>query len=145
MTTHFKGTIALFAPACFAMLLYAPAAQARTGSGDGIDQLKAADTNHDGKITRPEFTAYRASQWSRLDRNKDGYFTRDDLPGFAKSRWESGPRIVEIRQKFDSNHDGRISRAEFDNGPTLLFDAADVNHDNVVTEAEVRALAARKS
>lgn len=107
-----------------------------------IEQLHAADANHDGVVTRAEYAAWRTAQWQRMDRNGDGFFTRDDLPAMLRDRWDS-QRIAKLREDFDRNHDGRISRAEFVNGPMPGFDLADTNHDGVVTGAEVEAAKAK--
>lgn len=107
------------------------------GGEEALERLRAADTNRDGAITRQELLAHRVKEWPRLDRNGDGFFSKDDLPGFAKDRWDSG-RLVPMRQTYDTNGDGRISRAEFTSGPTPAYDLADSNRDNRVTEAEIR-------
>jgi hypothetical protein len=107
------------------------------GGEEALERLRAADTNKDGAITRRELLAHRVKEWPRLDRNGDGIFSKHDLPGFAKDRWDSG-RLVTLRQTYDTNRDGRISRAEFTSGPTPAFDLADSNRDNRVTEAEIR-------
>lgn len=112
------------------------------GSRDFGEQLRAADRNHDGQTSRPELVSYRATQWTRFDRNGDGYFSRDDLPGFVRERWD-GEKFVQLRRVYDRDGDGRISRTEFVGGPTPAFDAADANHDGLVSEAELRAMAAQ--
>lgn len=108
------------------------------GGEEALERLRAADKNKDGAITRQELLAHRVKEWPRLDRNGDGSFSKDDLPGFAKDRWDSG-RLVTMRQTYDMNRDGRISRTEFTSGPTPAYDMADSNRDNRVTEAEIRA------
>lgn len=125
-----------------AIVLIPGAVGAGTPSGNLVDQLRQADTNHDGAVTRAEFAAWRAGQWQRMDRNGDGYFSREDLPAPLRDRWDSS-RLAKLRDDFDRNHDGRISRDEFVNGPTPGFDMADANHDGVVTEAELQAAEAR--
>ncbi|PEQ10724.1 hypothetical protein B2G71_20620 [Novosphingobium sp. PC22D] len=117
-------------------------AGARQIPENAMERLRAADTNGDGAVSRAEFLAMRASQWQRFDRDSDGYFSRDDLPGFAQKRWD-GDRISTLRQEFDTNRDGRISRAEFVDGPTTLFDLADTDRDGRVTEAEAQAMTER--
>lgn len=108
------------------------------GGEDALERMRAADTNDDGAITRQELHTHRAKEWPRLDRNGDGFFSKDDLPGFAKDRWDSG-RVVNMRQTYDTNRDGRISRAEFTSGPTPAYDMADANRDNRVTDAEIKS------
>jgi Ca2+-binding EF-hand superfamily protein len=110
------------------------------GSRDLAEQLKAADRDHDGQVSRAELVSHRTTQWSRFDRNGDGYFSRDDLPGFVQDRW-NGEKLVQLRRAYDRNGDDRISRAEFVGGPTPAFDVADANGDGLVGEAEMRTLA----
>ncbi len=114
-----------------------PAGQS-PGDGEAIERLKQADTNHDGAISRAELIAFRKTQWTRMDRNHDGYFSQDDLPGFVRSRWD-GDKLVQLRKQFDKNHDGKLSYAEFVNGPTIGFDMADTDGNGVVTQAELDA------
>jgi hypothetical protein len=46
-------------------------------------------------------------------------------------------------QRYDSNHDGSISRTEAEEDPdlTLVFDKADANHDDVLDGIEFRRAA----
>lgn len=112
------------------------------GSGDFAEQLKAADRNDDGQVSRPELVDYRTTQWTRFDRNGNGYFSRDDLPRFAHARWD-GEKLVRLRLVYDRDRDGRVSRQEFVDGPTPAFDAADTDRDGLVSAAELRAMAAQ--
>lgn len=110
-----------------------------------IARMEAADTNHDGTVTRAELVAYRNGEWQRFDRNGDGYFSAHDLPRFLRDRW-NGTKLAQMREMYDRNQDGRISRAEFTTGPTPAFDMADANHDNRVSKAELKtALAAARN
>lgn len=112
------------------------------GEADVIERIRQADSNRDGVITRSELLAQRAAEWPRMDRDGDGYFSRYDLPGFARDRWDGG-RLAAMRQTYDGDRDGRISRAEFTSGPTLAFDMIDANADGRVNEAEIRAARTR--
>ncbi|MBT0669867.1 EF-hand domain-containing protein [Novosphingobium profundi] len=138
LTAAFAVTIAAAFPTV-------PAAAQPSGFAGGekaLERLRAADTNHDGSISRAELIASRKANWQRMDRNKDGYFTKNDLPGMMQSRWD-GDKLTALRTEFDADHDGRLSRKEFVEGPTLGFDIADSNHDGAVSKSEMDALAAR--
>ncbi|MCJ2188334.1 EF-hand domain-containing protein [Novosphingobium beihaiensis] len=140
----FSRTLAL----CLTLTALIPAiAQAATAeaASKAIESLRAADTDHDGAVTRAELTAYRDGQWPRFDRNSDGYFSQDDLPGLLRGRW-NGDKLTKLRDTYDSDRDGRISRREFTTGPAPAFDKADADHDGRVTEAELKtALAAARN
>ncbi|ENY81572.1 MULTISPECIES: EF-hand domain-containing protein [Sphingopyxis] len=131
----------VFPLAAFAAFLPATGALAAPG-GDferAAQELRDADRNGDGVVSRAEFQQYRVGRWAKMDRNGDGYFSKDDLPALARSRWDSD-RLTQLRRDFDKNRDGRISRAEFVGGPMPMFDAADSNRDNQVSKAELQAL-----
>jgi len=135
-----RSTLAL-AVLASALPAIAIAAPRKFDHSEASERLREADANHDGVVTRAELLTYRAKQWQRFDRNGDGYFSQGDLPSFLADRWNGG-RIAQMRDAFDANHDGRISRAEFVNGPTPGFDMADANHDGRVTQAELDAATA---
>jgi Ca2+-binding EF-hand superfamily protein len=103
-----------------------------------LERMNGADANHDGNITRAELTSFRASNFNRLDRNGDGVLTRNDIPAMA-ARLNPDIDFDRLIAQFDSNGDGRVSRNEFVNGPSVYFDQADTNHDNVLTRAERNA------
>lgn len=100
-----------------------------------IEEMQKADRNNDGAVSRDELLAYRSSQFDRLDRNDDGVLTQADMPRIAKIR----ERMETATARFDSDGDGRITRAEFTSAPTAGFDRADRNNDGVVTKSELNA------
>lgn len=114
---------------------------AQANSDKFVSRMMEADANGDHQVSRNEMSIWRKAQWTRIDRNQDGYFSKQDLPRFAQSKWENG-RPLELRQMYDTNNDGRISRYEFLNRPMAMFDRADSNGDNVVTRAEIDLAAA---
>lgn len=124
-----------FVSAALLILLTTPAlAQMRA---EGI--FERADVNNDGSVTREEFAAARAASFAKLDRNSDGYIDSDDVPKrLAARRQKQGGGDFMVGQ-FDTDGDGKVSKEEFINGPTLAFDRADTNKDNVLDAKELAA------
>lgn len=124
-----------------AALALMPTALQAQDSSLMLEQLRAADGNRDGKITRAELTAFRAASFTRIDRSGDDVLTESDIPAFL--RGNGGPiDIAALTTQFDSNRDGEVSRDEFVNGPTSVFDRADANRDGALTMAELDAAVA---
>lgn len=130
-----------FALAAALLIGTAAHAQAAPDMASALDRIMQADTNNDGQVTKAEFIAHRAQQFARMDRNSDGFITMDDVPRLMAGRFQ--PRLQMLQQQFDANHDGKVSRDEFVNGPTRGFDLADANHDGIVTREEVKTALAR--
>jgi EF hand len=124
------------------MLIAAPAVAAQGGDGALLDRMLAADANKDGVITRSELIASRTSNFARFDRNGDGALTDSDVPFFMRGS-AIGQQFTTMKADFDANRDGKVSRAEFVNGPTPVFDRADANRDNRLTRAEIDAAKAQ--
>ena len=107
-----------------------------------LECLAQADLNHDGQITRDELIRSRAANFQRFDRNGDGVLTLDDVPRLLLNT-SMGNEFKALLAQFDANRDGKMTRDEFVNGPTVFFDLADGNHNNVVTQAELQAAIAQ--
>lgn len=106
---------------------------------DSIDRLTEADTNHDGRITRAEFLSQRATRFDGLDRNHDGVISKKDIGGLASFSSSIKRKFDQLLSFADANHDGMVTRAEFNAAPPLVFEWADKNHDGVVTATELAA------
>ena len=104
--------------------------------------VMAADLNHDGKITRAEFTASRLANFARFDRNADGVVSQADLGRIARFRPQAGATLQQFIAAADIDHDGQVTRDELARAPTPVFDRADANRDSVVDGAETAALRA---
>ena len=119
----------------------------------------ALDANQDGVVDRAEAAkAPRlAEQFDRLDRNKDGRLSADERPQHKPHGKRHGRHGG--LERLDSDHDGRISRAEFDAGqaaraammekhgrhegmkqhPPMDFAAIDANRDGYIVRSELTA------
>jgi Ca2+-binding EF-hand superfamily protein len=125
-----------FVSAALLILLSTPA-MAQMRGGEGI--FERADADNDGSVTREEFSAARTGQFAKLDRNSDGYIDSNDVPKrLAARRQQKGGGDFMVGQ-FDADGDGKVSKEEFVNGPTLAFDRADTNKDNVLDAKELVA------
>ena len=63
--------------------------------------------------------------------------------GRFAGRQKAQQRLAELLTQLDANGDGRVSRAEFVEGPTPLFDRADTDHDGELSRDEVAAAKAK--
>lgn len=128
-----------FAALAVGAALAAPAAA--RDRPDPMEMLAKSDANGDGRVTRAEFISARRDRFARMDRNDDGYVSDDDLPRMVRKR--AGDKVDRAIDALDSNRDGRLSPAEFVDGPTRLFDLGDANGDGVVDRSEQARLADR--
>ncbi|OHB29625.1 MAG: hypothetical protein A2790_06825 [Phenylobacterium sp. RIFCSPHIGHO2_01_FULL_69_31] len=132
------------APILIAALL---AGAALTGSAsarerlDPMEMLEKSDANRDGAISRAEFIDARRARFAKMDRNRDGYFSDDDLPRMVRKR--AGEKVDRVVQALDSNRDGRLSRLEFVDGPTRLFDLGDADRNGLIDRYEMDRLRQR--
>ncbi len=109
-------------------------AQGRDGAG-----IEHADANHDGKVTRQEYLDARAEQFSRLDRNGDGVIDDTDAPDRANQPQGGKRMAAAMRGRIDTNGDGKITKEEFTNAPTMLFDRFDADKNGELDAKELEA------
>lgn len=102
--------------------------------------LQNADADRDGSITRVEFRASRATQFERLDRDGDGVVRLSDMPRLATSNRPEARALRTLITRADGNGDGRVTRAEFVDGPSPLFDVADRDRDGRLSAQEIAAI-----
>ena len=129
----------LFATGLLALLIAASAAQAKAGpfGPSPTAMLEKADANRDGYVSRPEYRTLRETQFGRLDRDHDGVARISDLPRLAQSDKPEAKRLRELLQRADRDHDGRVTRAEFVDGPSPLFDRLDGDRDGRLSRREI--------
>jgi Ca2+-binding EF-hand superfamily protein len=127
----------LTAAALLSLVSASSMAQMMRQGGEGI--FERADANNDGSVTKEELIAARGQQFAKFDRNSDGYLDSNDVPKrLAERRKQNGGGEMQGGQ-FDTDGDGKVSKDEFINGPTLIFDRADTDKNNVLDAKELAA------
>jgi Ca2+-binding EF-hand superfamily protein len=115
-----------------------PTGPASSGGGGQIATrmdpiLNALDTNHDGVISAEEI-ANAAQSLLTLDKNGDGQITADEMRPRQQTLEE---RVQHMLDENDTDHDGRISRAEAPDFMQKQFDVYDKNHDGYLDKDEI--------
>ena len=101
--------------------------------------LEAADSDHDGNVSRAEFIAWREKQFAHMDRNGDGVLDAADHGDVDQQHEAMKARGDQMREKLDSNGDGKITKEEFVNSGTPMFDKADTDGNGVLDAKEMQA------
>ncbi len=110
------------------------------GSGVGdVDTVFLAaagswDRNKDGVVTCEEWKAYAAELFDGADANRDGFLTADEFDAVIKT-----DRMFETAnfKWWDSNGDGKVSRAEFIDRPNPAFTLLDKGKTCQLTSTEL--------
>lgn len=111
---------------------------AQMRGGEGI--FERADADSDGSVTREEYIAARSEQFTKFDRNSDGYIDSTDVPKrLAARREQNGGGGHSMMGQFDADGDGKVTKEEFVNGPTTIFDRADTDGNSVLDAKELAA------
>ncbi len=97
-----------------------------------------ADLNGDGVITQAEARTTREQAFAQLDRNGDGIAEMSDAPMLLRNRYADA--FEPLLAQFDADEDGRLSAAEFLDGPGPAFELGDADGDGALDEAERAAL-----
>ena len=121
------------------------------------DRFNAADTNHDGQVTKAEAMAQQqrdlektkaqliqkfTGEFNQLDTNRDGKLTLAEFLAGAPTV-KPNQTADQLIARLDTNHDGKISADEFRNPELAKFNRVDANHDGIVTPQEQQAAAKR--
>ena len=140
----------LFLPLVLVFLLATPAFAELPGTdllaGMVVQQF---DRDHDGMIDINEWQNGANDGFVQMDRDQDGFISESEIEALSDEISDDVGRIgavacVALIKKilftFDTDHDGRISKAEFETGCAKLFKLLDTNHDGLVTRAELAEL-----
>jgi hypothetical protein len=139
MTSPFRFPVPVLAAGIALALSLAGTARAATGSA----AFQALDTNRDGLLGRDELQAHPRllRNFDAIDANHDGLISDDELQAWHAAHLHKPGSEGKAFTSLDANGDGRIERSELPDDPRAraCLDAADTNHDGVVTKEEARA------
>jgi hypothetical protein len=124
------------------------------------------DSNHDGAVTRDELDAYRAARraarqanaperrervFAAMDSDKNGQISKGEFDKFAESRKQHTGHLTRAGlaggdwfSRVDANHDEKVTLDEAQKSAMALFDAADADHNGIVTPEERRQARAKQ-
>jgi Ca2+-binding EF-hand superfamily protein len=124
-----RATFALIAViSALGLLPLCASAQSQTRPPfDAKKWVKEHDKNGDGAIDREEFQQAVTEAFYFRDKDKSGYLEITELK-------EASPAALAAVQRKEN---GRISLREYVNALFKDFDAADANHDGVLTVEEI--------
>jgi EF-hand domain pair len=94
------------------------------------------DANHDGVYTCEEWKSFMDRLFVSADKAKKGYLTPQEFEAVKKA----DPTLAQAEfGYFDENQDGKISRKEFVDKPSVFILRFDKNGDCKVTPDELKA------
>ena len=93
------------------------------------------DLDHDGVVTCEEWRQYAGRLFDEADKDHRGFVLPEDFPAIAAQ-----DRLFDIAdfKFFDTNGDGRVTRAEMVDAPNPAFRLMDKNHDCRLDNEELR-------
>lgn len=111
------------------------------GPGGPGRLFQGADANHDGVVTQQELTAEAMRRFQQLDANHDGKVTAEEAQAARARMGEMARKRMGERMfsMLDTDHNGSVSRAEFDRRFAERIERLDANHDGKITPEERRA------
>jgi Ca2+-binding EF-hand superfamily protein len=120
------------------------------------DFIKRFDKNKDGTLTPDEVPPFLAKTFDKVDTNGDGKLDRAEIAQLLRNlrkrfgveaKAAANPDVERVVNKllaqFDTDKDGRISKAEAKGKLAENFALFDTNKDGYLDRAELRRVAAR--
>jgi Ca2+-binding EF-hand superfamily protein len=106
----------------------------RRGMGRRIQNLREADANKDGIITRDEVMAAAERRFASLDRNKDDALDKGDADALRKETADY--RVQRFMHRFGVDRDGKVTKEQFFAKAKERFARLDRDGDGTVSRGE---------
>ena len=102
--------------------------------GDG-PMMERFDADKDGKITAQEWEAGHAGRFAEMDADGDGDLTAAEMEAYHEKR--RAERRERMRQRLDTNQDGKVTADEMAARYKQMFSRLDENGDEVISPDEM--------
>ena len=107
-----------------------------------LNSQPAWDANHDGVYTCEEWKSFMDRLFASADKGRKGFLTRPEFDAVKKA----DPTLAEADfGYFDENQDGKVSRKEFVDKPSVFILRFDKNADCKVTPEELKVASSPQS
>ena len=96
-----------------------------------MEMMHMIDTNKDGMVSKDEWVAYQERVFRALDKDGDGSLDTAEFYGhpmpvsFATAGYAHGLETKQMFGKIDANGDGKVSRDEYIDFQTKVFEMMD--------------------
>ena len=142
------GALGLVAAAAVTASAQGVAGAAKAAAVDA--EMKAMDTNGDGRLSAEEHAAGTAKMFEAMDANRDGKVTAAEMDaahaGITGGKPMKGEMSAADKIKtIDTDGDGALSAAEHSAGARKMFEAQDTNKDGFLGKDELAAGQAMKT
>ncbi|MDR3401634.1 MAG: hypothetical protein P4L99_03965 [Chthoniobacter sp.] len=145
---------ALFLLSCLFLLVGVLPASAQLPGMEALAGLiiKQFDRDNDGNVDINEWQNGANDGFIEMDHDQDGFISESEIDALAEpiadelGQLGAMAGVVLIKKilfTFDTDHDRRISKAEYEAGCAALFKLLDTNHDGLLTKAELADLPLR--
>ncbi|PHQ68776.1 MAG: hypothetical protein COB93_09760 [Sneathiella sp.] len=114
------------------------------------ERFNKMDVDNSGSITLDDMLARQQEMFDKLDKDGSGSISQEEAKAFRgikraeKHAMKQEKRAAYVMERFDTNGDGKISRAEYEAVVMERFDNADTDKAGFITIEQVEGLKLQK-